>query len=182
MSGISSVRVISIPRSFNSRSFSCGKPSNSGFSFERFSTTVLNAYLQPLMDAYLAGLEERLLDLGLRPRSLEVTTLPLLGILSQHIAQTGYRHAVAVCEIERDQTRVYIIAKDGIHTLLPLPGMAPNTFSNACCGGSACPCNGGTTSASANRGGNSSACTLDSACPSGIAACNCSHWLTTSAS
>jgi len=24
--------------------------------FERFSTTVLNAYLQPLMDAYLAGL------------------------------------------------------------------------------------------------------------------------------
>jgi len=28
--------------------------------FERFSTTVLNAYLQPLMDAYLAALEERL--------------------------------------------------------------------------------------------------------------------------
>jgi len=32
--------------------------------FERFSTTVLNAYLQPLMDAYLAGLEERLLAAG----------------------------------------------------------------------------------------------------------------------
>src|SRR5688572_15262915 len=29
--------------------------------FERFSTTVLNAYLQPLMDHYLTGLEERLL-------------------------------------------------------------------------------------------------------------------------
>src|SRR5262249_11220369 len=28
--------------------------------FERFSTTVLNAYLQPLMDRYLGGLEERL--------------------------------------------------------------------------------------------------------------------------
>jgi len=28
--------------------------------FERFSTTVLNAYLQPLMDAYLSGLETRL--------------------------------------------------------------------------------------------------------------------------
>src|SRR5437879_6409126 len=27
--------------------------------FERFSTTVLNAYLQPLMDGYLAGLERR---------------------------------------------------------------------------------------------------------------------------
>jgi N-methylhydantoinase A len=32
--------------------------------FERFSTTVLNAYLQPLMDVYLTGLEERLLATG----------------------------------------------------------------------------------------------------------------------
>jgi N-methylhydantoinase A len=32
--------------------------------FERFSTTVLNAYLQPLMDDYLTGLEERLLATG----------------------------------------------------------------------------------------------------------------------
>src|SRR5687767_146631 len=32
--------------------------------FERFSTTVLNAYLQPLMDEYLSGLEERLLATG----------------------------------------------------------------------------------------------------------------------
>jgi N-methylhydantoinase A len=32
--------------------------------FERFSTTVLNAYLQPLMDGYLAGLEERLAATG----------------------------------------------------------------------------------------------------------------------
>ena len=32
--------------------------------FERFSTTVLNAYLQPLMDGYLGGLEERLRATG----------------------------------------------------------------------------------------------------------------------
>ena len=32
--------------------------------FERFSTTVLNAYLQPLMDGYLAGLEARLRATG----------------------------------------------------------------------------------------------------------------------
>jgi len=32
--------------------------------FERFSTTVLNAYLQPLMDGYLAGLEARLRSTG----------------------------------------------------------------------------------------------------------------------
>jgi len=32
--------------------------------FERFSTTVLNAYLQPIMDGYLAGLEARLRAAG----------------------------------------------------------------------------------------------------------------------
>jgi N-methylhydantoinase A len=32
--------------------------------FERFSTTVLNAYLQPLMDGYLSGLEQRLRSVG----------------------------------------------------------------------------------------------------------------------
>ena len=32
--------------------------------FERFSTTVLNAYLQPLMDRYLSGLEKRLFESG----------------------------------------------------------------------------------------------------------------------
>jgi len=32
--------------------------------FERFSTTVLNAYLQPLMDGYLARLEKRLFEAG----------------------------------------------------------------------------------------------------------------------
>ncbi len=32
--------------------------------FERFSTTVLNAYLQPLMDGYLAALEDRLAATG----------------------------------------------------------------------------------------------------------------------
>jgi N-methylhydantoinase A len=32
--------------------------------FERFSTTVLNAYLQPIMDGYLVGLEERLRAAG----------------------------------------------------------------------------------------------------------------------
>jgi len=32
--------------------------------FERFSTTVLNAYLQPLMDRYLGGLEKQLFESG----------------------------------------------------------------------------------------------------------------------
>jgi N-methylhydantoinase A len=40
--------------------------------FERFSTTVLNAYLQPLMDRYLATLEERLRAAGCAPGVLTI--------------------------------------------------------------------------------------------------------------
>src|SRR6185369_6576170 len=53
--------------------------------FERFSTTVLNAYLQPLMDRYLAALEERLRDAGVVPGVLSSETarrLPIRTIFS----------------------------------------------------------------------------------------------------
>lgn len=65
--------------------------------------------------------QDRLLDLGIRPRRLEVSTLGLLGCLSRHRLQTGYAHAIAVCEIELNQTRLYILAKDGVHVLASLP-------------------------------------------------------------
>lgn len=65
--------------------------------------------------------QDHLLDLGIRPRRLEVSTLGLLGCLSRHRLQSGYAHAIAVCEIELNQTRLYIIAKDGIHVLASLP-------------------------------------------------------------
>jgi N-methylhydantoinase A len=42
--------------------------------FERFSTTVLNAYLQPLMERYLTALEERLLATGYRHGVLTVAS------------------------------------------------------------------------------------------------------------
>jgi hypothetical protein len=65
--------------------------------------------------------QRRLLELGLRPRRLEVGTLPLLGTLTQHLAQTGVANATVVCEIEYAQTRTYVVAKDGVHTLFALP-------------------------------------------------------------
>jgi len=65
--------------------------------------------------------QRRLLELGLRPRRLEVGTLTLLGTLTQHLAQTGVQNATVVCEIEYTQTRTYVVAKDGVHTLFALP-------------------------------------------------------------
>lgn len=65
--------------------------------------------------------QQRLLSLGLRPRRLELGTLPMLGSLMRHLVQTNLAHAIAVCEIEYTQTRLYVVAKDGIHTLPALP-------------------------------------------------------------
>ena len=66
-------------------------------------------------------LQQRLRKLGLRPRRLEAGSVPLLGALTRHIRDTAYPHAVAVCEIGLGQTRVYFIAKDGVHTPATLP-------------------------------------------------------------
>ena len=63
----------------------------------------------------------RLRKLGLRPRRLEVGTVTLLGALMRYVRDTSYPHATVVCEIGLGQTRVYLLAKDGVHTPAPLP-------------------------------------------------------------
>ncbi|MDB6093770.1 MAG: hypothetical protein JWM32_1332 [Verrucomicrobia bacterium] len=65
--------------------------------------------------------QQNLLNFGLRPRRMELGTLPMLGSLARHLAKSGLNHAIAVCEIEYSQTRLYVVAKDGIHTLPSLP-------------------------------------------------------------
>jgi len=65
--------------------------------------------------------QQRLLTLGLRPRRLELGSLPMLGSLARHLTQTGGGSAIAVCEVEYSQTRLYVVAKDGVHTLPALP-------------------------------------------------------------
>lgn len=66
-------------------------------------------------------LQTRLRKLNLRPRRLEVGSLPLLGALTRHLRTAAYANAIAVCEIGLGQTRVYFLAKDGVHTPATLP-------------------------------------------------------------
>ena len=48
-------------------------------------------------------------------------TLGLLGALTRYMRETSYPHATVVCEIGLGQTRVYFLAKDGVHTPPALP-------------------------------------------------------------
>lgn len=63
----------------------------------------------------------RLRDWGLRPRRLELGTPVMLGGLTRYAGLTGYPHLIAACEIYRNQTHLYLIGKDGVHTPPPLP-------------------------------------------------------------
>jgi hypothetical protein len=63
----------------------------------------------------------RLRDWGVRPRRLELGTPVMLGGLTRYASLTGYPHLIAACEIFRNQTQLYLIGKDGIHTPPPLP-------------------------------------------------------------
>ena len=77
-----------------------------------------------LLGLPLAGIRDfqhRLRKLAIRPRRLEVGSVPLLGALTRYLRDTAYPHAVVVCEIGLGQTRVYFLAKDGVHTPATLP-------------------------------------------------------------
>ncbi len=65
--------------------------------------------------------QQRLKKLGIRPRRLEVGTVALLGALTRYIREINYPHAVVVCEVGQTQTRIYFLAKDGVHTPATLP-------------------------------------------------------------
>ena len=71
-----------------------------------------------------AGIREiqaRLKQLWVRPRSLELGTLLKFGGIARHMGMTAYPDGVAICEISRLQTRLYLIGKDGVHTPPALP-------------------------------------------------------------
>ena len=65
--------------------------------------------------------QERLRGWGVRPRRLEVGTLAVLGGLTHYQQFAGKNVLTAVCEIGTHQTKLYFLAKDGIHTAAPLP-------------------------------------------------------------
>ncbi len=65
--------------------------------------------------------QQHLCGLGLLPKRLEIGTVPLLGALTRHLRESAYPKVVVACEIGRTQTRIYFLARDGVHTPPSLP-------------------------------------------------------------
>ncbi len=71
--------------------------------------------------AEVRAFQQTLVRLNIRPRRLEIGTLPALGSAMSLHAQRGSDQALAVCEVESDETRIYIISRSGVHTQPILP-------------------------------------------------------------
>lgn len=65
--------------------------------------------------------QQSLIQLNVRPRRLEIGTLAALGAVANVHARSAVEQAVAVCEIEPDETRIYILARNGLHIQPVLP-------------------------------------------------------------
>jgi len=64
--------------------------------------------------------QEKLLELGVRPRSMEFTPLSTLGALKSNFSDELADTAMAVCEFGLRETTVYFIDRKGVHPQDPL--------------------------------------------------------------
>jgi len=64
--------------------------------------------------------QQQLLDLGLLPRRMEISTLPMLGGVQHHQAVLVDSAPAAVVEIGNDRTRLSILGKTGVHPCPPI--------------------------------------------------------------
>lgn len=60
--------------------------------------------------------QDEFVKLGILPRRLEHSTIPLLGGVAHCAAAQGVNDAVVVCEIEAGHSNIFILGKDGVHT------------------------------------------------------------------
>ncbi len=65
--------------------------------------------------------QEKLLELGVRPRRLEFTPLSTLGAIKSHFATELTDTAMAVCEFGARETTLYFVDRKGVHPQDPLP-------------------------------------------------------------
>jgi hypothetical protein len=68
----------------------------------------------------LQAAQNRFLDLGIHPRQLEISSLPVLGGVQSYQAMTNDSQPAAVVEIDLHRTYVFVLGKNGVHTPAPL--------------------------------------------------------------
>ena len=68
----------------------------------------------------LMAAQRRLLDLGVLPRRMEVSSLPVLGAIQSYQALHAEGQPAAVVELDLHRTRVFILGKNGVNTPAPI--------------------------------------------------------------
>lgn len=79
------------------------------------------ALLVGLANEELHEMQQHLLDCRLMPQHLEPSLLPLFGAMYQLMELRRYPRAAVIFAIRPENTAVYILGKEGVHTMGPAP-------------------------------------------------------------
>ncbi len=84
------------------------------------TTAMVDALIVGVPRAELVSHQRQLLKQHLRPRRLELDTLPLLGALARHATAHLDGKAVALCQFGQQETTVYIVDREGVKPQQPV--------------------------------------------------------------
>ncbi|MDD2763844.1 MAG: hypothetical protein PHE83_07735 [Opitutaceae bacterium] len=91
-----------------------------GYPFDDEHPPIKEVLLCGEATAELQAAQRRFLDLGVHPRRLEISSLPVLGGVQSYQAINADSQPAAVVEIDLQRTYVFILGKNGVHTPAPI--------------------------------------------------------------
>ena len=91
-----------------------------GFPFDEKNPPIKEVLICGESNDELLAAQRRFLDLGVLPRRMEVSSLPVLGAIQSYQAMIGEAQPTAVVELDLHRTYVFILGKNGVNTPAPI--------------------------------------------------------------
>jgi hypothetical protein len=91
-----------------------------GFPFDQKNPPIKEVLICGESRDELLASQRRLLDLGVLPRRMEISSLPVLGALQSYQAIVSDGQPAAVVEVDLHRTYVFILGKNGVNTPAPI--------------------------------------------------------------
>ncbi len=91
-----------------------------GFPFDEKNPPIKEVLICGESKDELQASQRRLLELGVLPRRMEISSLPVLGAVQSYQAMLGDSEPTAVVELDLHRTYVFILGKNGVNTPAPI--------------------------------------------------------------
>ena len=91
-----------------------------GFPFDEKNPPIKDVLICGESHEELLAAQRRFLALGVLPRRMEISSLPVLGAVQSYQAMIGDSQPTAVVELDLHRTYVFILGKNGVNTPAPI--------------------------------------------------------------